>query len=925
MVPERRSSSSRSTVRRTAPPPKRIPLLLPILAGAGIVGLVIALVVAFGGRKPKPPVRPPPLAALPAEVPKPPPPPPPPAKKAAPPAAPDEKTAFEARLAARREAALKRHEKAREALDQERQEAAEIRRERAARMALKPVTLSLLSGERLAGAVILDASAHDLELRTADGPRRVPWDSLSPASLLPAADAMFDPDSGARQFDRGRFFIARRMWPEARSAFDRAAALGAEFAEKAEELRGLLERVVSAEGVGRGRARRAGPDQIRLAYDFRDDDQLRDFSPGLVRKDDAALLEADEEAELFLTGGSADDPLVFEEDLTLEMKVSADSSLTLQLFASDRGGYELEFGPGGVALARLDEAPAPPRVLARAAAPRLIPGKVHMVKLQVRLRRFRLQVDGVESLAAEDPVAAPDEPRRQGLLGLRLPKGRFRLHAPFAVQGRVRAGEIEKRIGESEVLLRRALDEDLAGIARRREEAEARDLVDQPRTHALSADDPYFAFRIRNNEDLMKYETLKKSLLEFLQGFRFGGGGREFDLTAASTELEGLLSKYPDVPALHYLRASLGCERQEHGSLRRDVARALELFPDFAEALILDSRLRLEEGDFEGARRSADRAVELRPDHAPAYVQRAIVRFSSPRRSAFLDDLDLALQLDPSDPGAASMRRILQLGARGPRELGCRFEHETEHFFVTTDISVEAARNYGALLEAAYRHFAETLREFYRPPAGPKPRVAIFNTAENYYTYFELLSEDRGEYTAGVFRRHLNELVLFESLDAEETVHTLLHESFHYFTTLLLRDTPPFWWNEGMAEYMGALEIRDGKVARKGVVLNERLRLLRFALMADRTVSFEKIMNETPREFYGPDAIIRYSQAWSMIHFLFEHDGGRHRPLLDRYLAALRARKAPREAWDEVFAPVAAVLEKDWKVFARRLKLDGEK
>jgi hypothetical protein len=197
--------------------------------------------------------------------------------------------------------------------------------------------------------------------------------------------------------------------------------------------------------------------------------------------------------------------------------------------------------------------------------------------------------------------------------------------------------------------------------------------------------------------------------------------------------------------------------------------------------------------------------------------------------------------------------------------------------------------------------------------------VAIFQTAENYYTYFELLSEDRGENTLGVFRPALNELVLFENGD-EDSLHTLYHEAVHHFMTLLTFRTPPFWYNEGIAEYMGAVRIEQGKVVKKAMLLPGRLSMIQYAIEVGSDYAFERIMNETPREFYGAGVGIKYAQAWSMIHFFYEGAGGKYRPLIEGYFRSLREGKTAREAYDANFAAGAEALRKEWKAFVKGLK-----
>jgi hypothetical protein len=633
---------------------------------------------------------------------------------------------------------------------------------------------------------------------------------------------------------------------------------------------------------------------------------------GSRAKAGVALRGADEDADAR--------PIFFVDDLSIDLKAAADGPFTLLLFFGPTGGYELELGPAGHVLVALDPDESKKerrRTIAKSDRAKLVPGKLHTVRFQVKGRRFTLSVDRQEALAAEDPPASPDDALLHGFFGFRA-AGKLRIEAPLLLQGRLHQEDVEKRLGEIEVLVRRALDPELEEIERRREQELARRFLGAGEGMRLTADDPHFAFRIRKNDDLIRYEALKKALANFMSG----QGSTQFTFKGWAEQVKELLDRYPDAPALHYLRALYHEQTQDVAAARSDLAAALRLFPGFAEALVEDARLRLRAQDAPGALRSANLALDAAPDSAPAYVVRALATFTgSPAAlESFMEDLELAARLDPYDREAANLKRVLRYQSRGPRELGCRFDHETSHYRVTTDISEEAARRYGEDLEAAWRHFADAFQGRFGLRPLRKPRVAIFNTAENYYTYFELVSEDRGEHTLGVFRQGLNELVLFEGLDLQETRHTLYHEAFHHFMSLMMEEHPPYWYNEGMAEYMGAIRIRDGKVVEKALVLHGRLRGLRWMLEAGATLPFKRIMNETPREFYGPMAPLKYAQAWSMIHFFHEAAGGRHRPLIDRYLASLRAGKPPLEAYEGAFASQVDALEKEWKTFVRTLK-----
>jgi tetratricopeptide (TPR) repeat protein len=835
-----------------------------------------------------------------------------------PPSASDE-AEFRARLAERRRKGQERLETVRRELAEEDKAASQAAEALRKRLSSRPVTLSALEGRTYPKATIRRYTLYDAEIEAGGKVESISWDALTPDSIAAAAAALFDPGSAADQFERGRYFIARRRWKEAREAFEQAAKLDPGLDPRVAEFRDTLERLITGQGPFQGSARRAGADGLLLRYDFREAKQLEDFTPGLAHEAGRAVLDSAAAKEGVVLKGDSDIPVVFISELSLEGRFTAEGPVVLGLFDGPKRGYELEIGPEGTALSRLDAA-APDRrkPVGRSAQAKLTPGKTHHLRVFVKNWRFTVSIDRKEPAAFEDPPPPGPADILEGVLRIATAKGKLRIEAPLLVQGRLEAAELEKRVGETEVMVRRALDPDLEEVRVRREYRMALGMLSTGENLVLSADDRRFSWRIKTNEDLVVYEGLKKGLVSYLNGSPTVG----FSLAAWEADVSKLIGRYPDVPALHYLRSVARAESQDGAAAREDLRKALELFPEFHEALTLQSRQHLSEGDLQGALSAANRALDLMPDSAEARVARALATFSrSPAaEDSFTEDLKIARRLDPHGSEAGTWLRVLVRQVRGPRDLGCRFEHETANYRISTDISPEAARRYGEALEAARRHFLETFRHLATPAPGRKPRVAIFNTAENYYTYNEILSETRAEHTGGVFRSTLNELVLFELLDETETLHTLFHEAFHHFMHQILLDTPPYWFNEGLADYMGALAVQGGKVVRKGLVVPDRQFAARLLLELNRTFPFEKLMLDTPRDFYGPDSWLKYAQAWSMVHFFYEAGGGKHRGLIEDYFKALRARKSPREAYDAVFAPRVSALEAEWKQHVRAVK-----
>jgi hypothetical protein len=142
----------------------------------------------------------------------------------------------------------------------------------------------------------------------------------------------------------------------------------------------------------------------------------------------------------------------------------------------------------------------------------------------------------------------------------------------------------------------------------------------------------------------------------------------------------------------------------------------------------------------------------------------------------------------------------------------------------------------------------------------------------------------------------------------------------HHFIQQLTPTHLPYWINEGIAEYLGAITVKDEKITEKAKILN-RLPHIRMAVEVDSVYPFEKIMNESPREFYSGNVGLKYAQAWSMVHFFYEAGAAKHRPRIQKYLDLLLSGAPPRKAYDEAFGTGTADLEKEWKAYVKTLKM----
>ena len=80
-------------------------------------------------------------------------------------------------------------------------------------------------------------------------------------------------------------------------------------------------------------------------------------------------------------------------------------------------------------------------------------------------------------------------------------------------------------------------------------------------------------------------------------------------------------------------------------------------------------------------------------------------------------------------------------------------------------------------------------------------------------------------------------------------------------------------------------------------------------------------MMQTPAQFYSGPVAFKYAQAWSMVHFLYEAAGGKHRPRIETYFRKLKDGGTPREAYQAGFGDTSVEeLQKEWLEYVKKME-----
>ena len=293
-------------------------------------------------------------------------------------------------------------------------------------------------------------------------------------------------------------------------------------------------------------------------------------------------------------------------------------------------------------------------------------------------------------------------------------------------------------------------------------------------------------------------------------------------------------------------------------------------------------------------------ALESMPDLAGAHIVLSQIAFQEGEMEVAYESASLAEELVTAGDSIRVMAKMMKNVIRGPGWTKPSVR-ETPHYRVKTDLRAERARFYADRLEAIRPLYEEVLGA--RSSDECVAPVLIFDSREGYHSYTAFSAGGRHENTLGMFLPWCGQLILFEGIDEEETLHVLYHEGFHQFAHEVLV-SPPIWFNEGMAEYVGGTRIENGRIAERGLVQSGRLRNLQSALRNGWSgFSFEAIMQESQQAFYANNAPFKYAQAWSMIHFFMEGGDDHLREVLGDYIDRLKdgdtTEVAFRETWGQ--------------------------
>ena len=244
---------------------------------------------------------------------------------------------------------------------------------------------------------------------------------------------------------------------------------------------------------------------------------------------------------------------------------------------------------------------------------------------------------------------------------------------------------------------------------------------------------------------------------------------------------------------------------------------------------------------------------------------------------------------------------------------------ETPHYKVQTDISPAFAQLVGRHMEAIFQQYSSQFRDYGQ--VTTKFNVIVYGREADYK-----LSIPQGYWgSAGIFISDSQVLAAHaEKRTTEDVLRTLYHEGFHQFMFEAVAGDCPVWVNEGLAEYFSN-STWNGLTFSLGQIPATPLYVIQQRIKNGTYLHFDRLFRMTTEDWRSASisdkrqASLLYSEAWSVVHFLIHADGGRHSPMLDRYLKEVSQGQVAESALQDAFGKDYAQFERSWASYVMSL------
>lgn len=237
---------------------------------------------------------------------------------------------------------------------------------------------------------------------------------------------------------------------------------------------------------------------------------------------------------------------------------------------------------------------------------------------------------------------------------------------------------------------------------------------------------------------------------------------------------------------------------------------------------------------------------------------------------------------------------------------------KTPNFTIVSNSSEKDARLVATKLEQFRTTFGAIFPNA-RLTSSIPTNVIVFKSSGSYRPYKPKRGDGKAdEWIAGYFQsgEDVNYITLSTDGENGDTFGTIFHEYVHSLlnTTFGKSQVPP-WFNEGLAEYYQTFAIQEDQKVELGRLQTGHLQLLQQTKLIPLK-DFFAITNYSLHRNGNHSRSIFYAQAWALIHYLIQGNGGTKLDQLGKFLQQVMNNVGPEKAFQAAFGMDYATMEK---------------
>jgi tetratricopeptide (TPR) repeat protein len=199
--------------------------------------------------------------------------------------------------------------------------------------------------------------------------------------------------------------------------------------------------------------------------------------------------------------------------------------------------------------------------------------------------------------------------------------------------------------------------------------------------------------------------------------------------------------------------------------------------------------------------------------------------------------------------------------------------------------------------------------------------VVVFKDSKSYKPFKPKNAKGEADkWIAGYFQpsEDVNYITLSTDGKLEDTYGTIFHEYVHFLLNTNFGETEvPPWFNEGLAEYYQTFSIEEDQKVTLGGLQDGHLYLLQQNQLFPLK-DFFAVDNYSLHQNPNHSRSIFYAQAWALIHYLIQGNGGANSKALNDFLGLVIKDVEPEKAFKQAFNMDYETMEKDLRKYAKQ-------